>query len=317
MAATIGLATNAGKNGSRKTRKETFESCQALLENALNYFSQGKGVRFKQVRHLYDDVDAFYRDCKRIATTLGDVAVWLEELGVPVPHAEFDGGELRIAVRGFASRISRELRNERKKLATALLSYELSNKDPLLPPFGTIYLGFGTTVLAVAEYLCKKLHDLENLSMCTSNIEVLVQHFVLAPASIRKPHFHLPGGGDVNWHGGCVIPAPEPTVISTSVISYEAMNRSGQFFADTQEKCELVNRALARSKRIILVAEAAKFKDVSAQYEIKLPGENRETFLFTNGQKPKGFKLPRRVKFINCNEPHGSGSIGRRAAKPK
>jgi hypothetical protein len=320
MAETMQYCAPATKQG-RKKSVDTRESCQKLLEKSVAKFALGQVVKYQDVGDLYQDRNEYFRDCKRIKKKLNEVRDWIELLGVPVPLVEYGRGDFHIPVRNFVARINPDLLAERRQLAKALIDHKL-NDGPLVPRSGITYFGFGTTVLTVAEYLCQHLHDFQEISMVTSNVEVLLRYYVIAPASLRNGHLLLQDGGKIDWDFGCVIPTEKKVSISTSIVSFEAMDKDGRFYADNEPKRDLVQDALSRSQRIILVGEKEKFTGGGARPEISLPDTgNRKIYLFTNGRPPRGYQCGPdgvKLKLIMPERPNvtiASGNVSRRTAK--
>ncbi len=286
-----GLIESTSKNPKRKTKDKVRASCQRLLQVCVLPFSRGKSVGYSDVKNLYQDINAFYRDCRKIKEKLDELRDWFDLLGVPVPLVEYQKGRFQIPVRSFVARIPPELRDERTRLAKSLITYHQYNGEPLVPRTGTIYFGFGTTVLAAAEHLCKCADEFAEISMSTSNIEILVRCYVVAPRIFLRGHFLLAGLGEIDWNDGCLIPWEENLEISTSIISFEGMDQQGRFLADTRKKRDLVQEALKKTRgSIILVGEKSKFdkSSPSGAWPISLPVNNDcEVYLFTNELLPR------------------------------
>jgi hypothetical protein len=295
----------------RRNKEAVYDSCLSLIQACLSSFAQGKHIGYSDVKHLYQDSDAFHRDCKRIEKELSRLRPWLDAIGIPLPPVEYMEGRFHIPIRGFVARIGHALWEERCLLAKSLIAHQHKGK-PLVPRTGTIYLGFGTTILAVAEHMCANLLEFDGISMSTSNIEILMRYYVLAPTILHRGHFLLPGGGEIDWNHGCVIPQERELEISTAIVSFEAMDEQGRFYADTHERRILVNKVLEKTRRrIILVGEKAKFAPSNC-FEISLPVNNScEIFLFTNGRPSRKYKdaIPDSVNIIVSQSDDPSNSV--------
>jgi hypothetical protein len=301
----------------KMNQKQAHESCRRLLERSVGHFVEGQSVSFDDVADLYEgNRNAFFRDCKRIKMALDGMRDWFDLLGISLPLVEYGDGKFRIPIRGFTARMDPAIRAERTALAEALIAHTRSG-EYLVPRTGLIYWGFGSTVVLAAEQLSKKMREFKDISMSTSNVEILMRYYIAAPLSGLGRHFRFSDRGEIDWRGGFILPVNDDLPIATSIVSFESIDRHGRIYADTRSKKELVEKALNGTRgRIILIGEKGKFIDGNGVVELALPTNNGcEIYLFTNGRMPARFKKPDGVKLIVAGK---NGPMnGRGRPKPK
>jgi hypothetical protein len=301
-------ANPQGKEGgmSKKTKKkEADERCQRMLAEALPSLAKGKSVRFEDVRSVYEQAgisektlrSRFASDLERLVRNREAFNRIIAPLGYVLPEFAVRGGELLVAVRPFSSRLwSYGQENAKQKLARLLVK-DVFNNLPLVPRFGSLFLGYGTTLYFVAQEILARQRDFsEELSVSTPNFEVATLFYFCVPQFARQTsnRLMLPGC-TVNWNTGSMLHGGGNLECGTAIAGCDTLTKSGELFTDNHDEVAITNAAMAAAKeRVIIVGNHDKITrgGCVAQLTVPAPADHKEIFFVTDRPLPKGYKVP-------------------------
>jgi hypothetical protein len=176
-------------------------------------------------------------------------------LALPIPPIHFNSA-LVLPLRQFSDDLAQRRRGTPTVDEMAIAFAETLYKDGWLPKSGTVFLGNGTTVYQVAQWMATTEH-FKDLGVVTTNFEIaalLYYHQHQKKAKVRRL---VLGSEQVEFNTGCVIHAGNNLVHDTAIISFHTF-RNGVFFSRDTETAKSNNQAILAANRIALVAESIK-----------------------------------------------------------
>lgn len=252
---------------------------------------------------------AFKDACIRLTDLFAASERLYKPLGLPVPQATYTEEGLFVPARPFLVHYDRS--KELCELADALVNHKLDDKRPLLARSGHLYFGFGATSAAAAESCWK--HEQHDFVFSTASVDLMLRYMVNA-AGRHKGSFEF-SRDQIDCNHGSGFPISEKGSITTSIVSFERVDKKGTFFADAPEKRAALERALKRTKDVvILIGSISKFRqEGSDRLRLRVPKKKGvKYYLFTNGNPGPEFKIPDYIELIIAppsNPPPGaSGS---------
>jgi hypothetical protein len=297
----------------KTTKREADERCRLMLMAALPRLAKGRPVRFEDVRAVYQEPSVkektlkgrFTGDLKRLMRTHQSFSQMISPLGYFLPEFELEGNELKVAVRPFSRRLlSYGQDNLKEKLARRLVE-EVFNHIPLVPRYGSLFLGYGTTLYFVAKEILARQRDSSELAVSTPNFEVAALFYLFAQHSARDTTnpLTLPGC-TVNWTTGSMRHVEEPG-IGTAIVGFDVLTKKGELFTDNSEEVTISNEAMeSATERLIIVGDHEKIKRGGAGHKLTIPAatDHKEIFFVTDRPLPDGYRTPPDATLVVLND---------------